>query len=95
MFDELGLVSADLEGIVDALGLVEGVEVAVLFIERDPGKVKLSFRSRGKVDVAALAQRLTPMGGGHRKASGATVVGGLADVRARVQAELTDALGAA
>lgn len=95
LIDELGLVSADLEGIVDALGLVEGVEVAVLLLERDPGQVKLSFRSRGKVDVAALAQRLVPTGGGHRKASGATMRGDLAEVRAAVLRELVRTLSTA
>lgn len=95
LFDELGLTTADLEGIVDALGLVEGVEVAALLIDRDPGRIKLSFRSRGRVDVAALAQRLTPTGGGHRKAAGATIVGGLDDVRQRVLDELRRALAVA
>lgn len=67
---ELGLVDGDLEGLVESLLHVQGVEVGILGIEIAPGQVKLSFRSRGQVDVAALAHRLHPSGGGHKKAAG-------------------------
>ncbi len=65
----------DLEGIVDALVHVLGVEVAVLLVERSPEEVKYSLRSRGKVDVAKVARELAPCGGGHAKAAGASVPG--------------------
>jgi len=67
----LGLAAGDLEGIVDALVYTEGVEVAALLVEKEPGRVKASLRSRGKVDVARLAGDLAPSGGGHAKAAGA------------------------
>jgi phosphoesterase RecJ-like protein len=42
----------------------------------------VSFRSKGRVDVSAVAARFG--GGGHRNAAGCTVPGTLADVRKRV-----------
>lgn len=69
-FDALGAAPEDLEGIVDALLHQRGVEVACLFIERAPGRVKLSLRSRKTVDVAAIAGQLGPGGGGHARAAG-------------------------
>jgi phosphoesterase RecJ-like protein len=70
----------DRDGIIDQLTLVQGVEVAVLFHETQPGDVKLSFRSKTDFDVATFAERMNPQGGGHRKASGCTMKGPLADV---------------
>ena len=69
----LGLVPDDLEGLVEALIMVRGVEVAALLIARPDGRTKVSLRSRGRVDVCALAATLVPSGGGHRKAAGAVV----------------------
>lgn len=66
----LGAHPEDLEGVVDALLHVRGVEVACLLIERGPRRVRLSLRSRSVVDVAALAAQLGPGGGGHARAAG-------------------------
>src|SRR5262249_28039182 len=52
---------------------VEGVEVALLFIEQRGGGIKVSFRSRATVDVDKIAERFG--GGGHRLAAGATLPG--------------------
>jgi phosphoesterase RecJ-like protein len=43
----------------------------MIFLEQPAGGVKVSFRSRGKVDVAKIAEAFD--GGGHRLASGATL----------------------
>jgi phosphoesterase RecJ-like protein len=61
----------DLEGLVNYPRNIEGVEVGLLFKEITPRVVKVSFRSAGKVDVAAIAHRLG--GGGHTRASGCTL----------------------
>ena len=68
-----GLLWRDLEGIVDGLVHIEGADVGVLLCERAPGLVKASLRSRGAIDVAAVANTLVPSGGGHQKAGGAMV----------------------
>jgi bifunctional oligoribonuclease and PAP phosphatase NrnA len=84
---ELGADIADLEGIVDALLYTQGVEMAVLAVERGPmgdrpTVTKLSFRSRTDLDVAALAKSLASDGGGHPRASGVALGEPLPDVLA-------------
>lgn len=69
-----GAEEADIEGIVDALVFTRGVEIACLVVERAPDRVKLSLRSRSRVDVAALARSLTDGGGGHPRAAGASLL---------------------
>jgi len=61
----------DLEGLVNYPRNIEGVEVGLLFKEITVNEVKVGFRSAGKIDVAAIAQRLG--GGGHTRASGCTL----------------------
>ncbi len=62
---------------------VAGVEVALLFKEIKRGReVRVNFRSRGRVDVNALAHGFG--GGGHRMASGCTLRGALKGVIAKV-----------
>lgn len=56
--------------------------ISVCFKESEPGQIRLSFRSKGSVDVAALAARWG--GGGHRNAAGATVNGAFATVERTV-----------
>lgn len=46
----------------------DGVQVAILFRELPDGRVKVSLRSKGEVDVHGLATEFG--GGGHRNASG-------------------------
>ncbi len=90
---ELGAGDSDAEGAVDALCMVEGVEVGAVFVERDDGRTKLSLRSRGGVDVAALAQRISARGGGHAKAAGAAIEGNLAAAIAVAEPALLAAVG--
>ncbi len=80
----LGAGPGDIEGIVDHLVYTSGVELACLLIEQQPGSVKLSLRSRSVVDVAALARSLSPGGGGHARAAGATIEGTVPQVLAQV-----------
>lgn len=77
-----GATADDLDGIVEHPRSIAGVRLALLFRQIAGGKVKVSFRSMGSVDVAALAHEFG--GGGHAKASGATVEGPLAEAQTRV-----------
>jgi phosphoesterase RecJ-like protein len=70
------------EGVIEHLRNLSGTEIAVLFRELPDGEVKVSFRSTGPANVAALARSFG--GGGHEKAAGATLTGALADVVERV-----------
>ncbi|HEV8701685.1 MAG TPA: bifunctional oligoribonuclease/PAP phosphatase NrnA [Candidatus Polarisedimenticolia bacterium] len=65
----------DTSDIVNDLLTIDGTRLAVLFKEIDGGRVKLSFRSKGPLDVNRLASRFG--GGGHTNASGAIVPGTL------------------
>jgi len=65
--------------------------ISVCFKESEPGLIRLSFRSKGAVDVAALAARWD--GGGHRNAAGATVRGSFEDVERAVIAAARRHLG--
>lgn len=90
---ELGAGGDDHEGIVDLLQLTTGVELAALLMEKGP-KVRISMRSLGAVDVAALARRLDAGGGGHMRAAGASVPGSLAEQQERIVAEMVASLPA-
>ncbi|MEM7307752.1 MAG: bifunctional oligoribonuclease/PAP phosphatase NrnA [Planctomycetota bacterium] len=77
--------------VLDILRSVGSVEVVLFLREREDGRVKLSARSKTSYDVNALARGFG--GGGHVKASGATIQGSLADVRARLIAAAEEGFG--
>lgn len=54
---------------------IRGVEVAIFFRQLSREEFKVGFRSRGTIDVGALARAMG--GGGHHNAAGATVQGSL------------------
>ena len=82
-----GTSAEDTDGFINYPRAVKEVEVAVLFREAGD-KVKLSLRSKGRVDVSLLAQELG--GGGHPNASGAVMDMGLEDAMARVVPMVTE-----
>lgn len=78
------------EGFVNEGRKIVGVEVSALFREQDDGVYRISFRSRGRVDVAAIAASLG--GGGHRNAAGARAQGKLETIRSQVTTLVEGAL---
>lgn len=74
--------SEDLDGIVEHARSISGTRMALFFRDLGYGKVKVSFRSTGDVDVNRFAKEFG--GGGHAKASGALIAGTLDEVRERV-----------
>jgi phosphoesterase RecJ-like protein len=72
----------DLDGIVEHARSIAGTRMALFFRDLGHGKVKISFRSTGAVDVNAFARRFG--GGGHAKAAGAMLPGSLDAVRDQV-----------
>jgi phosphoesterase RecJ-like protein len=74
--------SDDLDGVVEFPRSIEGVRMALLFREASAGRIKVSLRSVGGVDVAEFAKRFG--GGGHTKAAGLAIPGELAEVQATV-----------
>ena len=80
----------DLDGIVEHARSIAGTKMALFFRDLGHGKVKISFRSTGTVDVNAFAKEFG--GGGHAKAAGAMVAGSMAQVRGMVIAAARDYL---
>lgn len=72
----------DLDGIVEHARSIAGVRLALLFRQIANGRIKVSFRSMGAVDSAALAQGFG--GGGHHKAAGASLEGSLGEAQTTV-----------
>lgn len=64
---------------------INSVKIAILFRLLKYNRVKISFRSKGGVDVNALAQRFG--GGGHTAASGCVVKGRFSQVQKKVLEE--------
>jgi phosphoesterase RecJ-like protein len=72
---DCGALEEECEGLVNLARSIRGVEAAVFLREASDGSLKLSLRSKGKVDVQAVAARFG--GGGHKAAAGATLKGDL------------------
>ncbi len=85
--ERAGASPEDCEGVVNYLIGIAGVESAVFLREVAPnGEFRLSIRSKGKVDVAQIAESFG--GGGHRSASGCTLEGPLDSAADRILTQL-------
>ena len=82
LFGRTGTTAEDAEDFVNYPRSLTETEVAILLRDAEPGRVKVSFRASGNVDVAAIAAQFG--GGGHRKAAGCTVAGTLDAVRSKI-----------
>jgi phosphoesterase RecJ-like protein len=90
-FDRAEAEDEDAEGLVNyALGIA-GVEAAAFFRETDDGRFRVSLRSKGIINVAAIAEQFG--GGGHACASGCGIAGPLSAASERILAQLRCALG--
>jgi phosphoesterase RecJ-like protein len=77
----------DCEGLVNyALGIA-GIEVAIFFREMADGRYRVSLRSKGAVNVAAVAEQFG--GGGHKCASGCSIDGPLSLASERIIERIT------
>jgi bifunctional oligoribonuclease and PAP phosphatase NrnA len=59
----------DTEGLVNVILSIKGISIAVFMMENKEGKVKMSFRSKGKYYVNEFAKNYFN-GGGHKYAAG-------------------------
>jgi phosphoesterase RecJ-like protein len=78
LLEQLGVRNEDLEGVINYARNIKGVEVGILFrkIPKLDG-IKVSLRSKGKVDVSKVARRFG--GGGHHNAAGCLIPGDFKD----------------
>ncbi|MDJ0791861.1 MAG: bifunctional oligoribonuclease/PAP phosphatase NrnA [Acidimicrobiia bacterium] len=84
--DAAGLEPSDADGLIDLIRLPRAAEVACLLKMKPNGVVKGSLRSRGAIDVAAIAR--TFGGGGHHNAAGFTATDPADDVIEQIVAQL-------
>ena len=72
MFRKTGTTADAVEGFVNQIQAIAGVEVALCVSEMNDRSAKVSLRSQGHVDVSQLAAEFE--GGGHARAAGCRVV---------------------
>lgn len=82
MLTATGAMPHMVDGFINYARGIEGVEVAILMRTKPGAAVRVSFRSRGRIDVSALASKFG--GGGHYNAAGCRITGEVEDVRKRL-----------
>ena len=92
LWHRLGVQIGDEDGVITQYAFTKESKVAVLLRELPSGEIKVSFRSRGALDVGQLAHSLHQQGGGHPRAAGCTLSGPLNEVQHRVVGALQQAL---
>lgn len=80
--DEFNITSKDLDGIIDQLRVISGVECAIFLHEVEDSVYKISFRSNDYLDVNKVANEFG--GGGHVRASGCTLQGSVEGIISRL-----------
>ena len=88
MMEFYGVTSKDLDGIVNQLQSVKGVDCSIFMYETETSEYKVSMRSNGKVDVSAVAVKFG--GGGHIRAAGCTVSGTYQDIISKLSIEIAE-----
>jgi phosphoesterase RecJ-like protein len=83
----------DTEGIVNLPLTVKEIQAVAFFKEAGPDDWRISMRSKGDVDVNAIAKQFG--GGGHKNASGCNATGTFADLKLLFQRLLLQQIEAA
>jgi phosphoesterase RecJ-like protein len=65
----------DTEGLINLPLTVKEIQAVVFFKEADGGQYRVSMRSKGEIDIGAVAKEFG--GGGHKNAAGCSVAGSL------------------
>jgi phosphoesterase RecJ-like protein len=79
----------DLDGVVEYLLNIRGVEASALFYEKTPGEIKVSMRSK-QMDVSGISAAFG--GGGHEFAAGCTLRKAASEARGQILAALSEKL---
>jgi len=83
----------DTEGIVNLPLTVKEIQAVAFFKEAGPDDWRISMRSKGEVDVNAIAKEFG--GGGHKNASGCSATGKFEDLKLLFQRKLLQQIEAA
>jgi phosphoesterase RecJ-like protein len=78
----------DTEGLINLPLTVKEIEAVVFFKENGPDDWRISMRSKGNVDVNAVAKAFG--GGGHKNASGCSARGNFEELKALFRARITE-----
>ncbi len=85
--DAAGIEYHETDGLIDLVRMARGTDVACLLKRKQAGVIKGSLRSRGRVDVAAIARSFD--GGGHHNAAGFTSADGPDEIIEQIVAHLS------
>lgn len=88
--DELNGTNDDLEGLINFPLTVKDIEAVAFFKEIGDQEWRVSLRSKGSVDIGAIAREFK--GGGHTNAAGCSTTGDLDTVHKQFGALLADAV---
>lgn len=80
----------DTEGLINLPLTVREIRASVFFKELGPTEHRVSLRSKGAIDVAAVARQFG--GGGHKNAAGCAVPGSFGEARAAIVAATGEAI---
>jgi len=80
----------DTEGLINLPLTVKDIQAVVFFKEVDAGTYRVSMRSKGEIDIGAVAKEFG--GGGHKNAAGCTVKGAFQALRGTFIEKLTAAI---
>jgi phosphoesterase RecJ-like protein len=89
-FERLGAQMYESENLVNRLRECQGVEVGVLITQMPDQAIRISFRSKGAIDVSSVAQSIG--GGGHRRAAGAKSTLPLPELKEKIIQSIATAL---
>jgi phosphoesterase RecJ-like protein len=90
---ECGGTYEDTEGLVNLPLTVKDIVAVAFFKENGPADWRVSMRSKGDIDVNAVAREFG--GGGHTNASGCSMHGEFAELKVIIQSKLTHAIDVA
>jgi bifunctional oligoribonuclease and PAP phosphatase NrnA len=82
MLTATGAVLLDAEDLPELVASAQGADVALLLRQLSPAETRVSIRTTGSVDAAAMAMEFG--GGGHGRAGGCTIAAGIGEARARL-----------
>ena len=90
MAREAGATYEDTEGLINLPLTVKDIQAVIFFKLVEGEQFRVSLRSKGEVDIGAVAKRYE--GGGHKNASGCTVSGPIDTLQRRLVDEVEQAI---
>jgi bifunctional oligoribonuclease and PAP phosphatase NrnA len=83
MLQETGATMDHTDGFVDIPRAVKGIEISVLYTQFTDNSFKISFRSKGKVNVEKIAKKFG--GGGHMNAAACRMNGDIESIKFKIE----------